>query len=106
MQFNLISGSCLHFSIVFLIQSSSDSDSSSDSPPVKKDKRGSGRMAQQEEIHRYLRVGLIPGCICDPPPPNEALVGNSEIEVLTQCDRAEHWLQNSEKNYVPIIIRS
>ena len=36
-------------------------------------------------------------CICDPPPPTEAQVGNIGIEVLTQCNRGDHWYQNGER---------
>ena len=46
-------------------------------------------------LEKTLYDGLI--FICDPLPPNEALVGNSEIEVLIQCDRGAHWLQNGER---------
>ena len=46
----------------------------------------------------YVHVCMYTGMhICDPLPRNETQVRNSEIEVLTQCDRGEHLLQNGER---------
>ena len=53
-------------------------------------------------IHYYLFFTIITCCLnCNIVDkylvPNEAYIGKSEIEVLPQCDRGEHRLQDGER---------